>query len=91
MDIGQLIWFFFVFSAIQPALKQRLLELLRERLHSRARFSVHTNGARALGRMDVFNLYDRACISFPSFRPATYEKMMGSRRVTTHAATQVAM
>jgi MoaA/NifB/PqqE/SkfB family radical SAM enzyme len=59
----------------------RLLALLRERLHPRARFSVHTNGVLALGRIEVFNQYDRACISFPSFRPATYERLMGSRRV----------
>jgi MoaA/NifB/PqqE/SkfB family radical SAM enzyme len=64
----------------------RLLDLLRARLHSRARFSVHTNGVRALSRIDVFNRYDRACISFPSFRPGTYEKMMGSRRVPDLAA-----
>lgn len=66
--------------------ERRLLELLRARLHGEARFSVHTNGVRALRRIDVFNAYDRACISFPSFRPATYEKMMGSRRVPDLAA-----
>jgi MoaA/NifB/PqqE/SkfB family radical SAM enzyme len=59
----------------------RLLDLLRARLHPAARFSVHTNGVRALARVAVFNRYDRACISFPSFDPSTYEKMMGSRRV----------
>jgi pyruvate-formate lyase-activating enzyme len=59
----------------------RLLAFLRVRLHPDARFSVHTNGVLALAKMDVFNLYDRACISFPSFEPATYEKLMGSRRV----------
>ena len=32
MDIGQLIWLFFMFSAIQPVLKQRLLEASRQRL-----------------------------------------------------------
>lgn len=61
--------------------ERRLLDLLRRRLHRGARFSVHTNGVMALRRMAVFNLYDRACISFPSFRPDTYERMMGSRRV----------
>jgi MoaA/NifB/PqqE/SkfB family radical SAM enzyme len=59
----------------------RLLSLLRTRLHRAARFSVHTNGVLALRKMDVFNQYDRACISFPSFNPATYERLMGSRRV----------
>ncbi len=66
--------------------ERRLIDLLRERLHAGARLSVHTNGVRALRRIDVFNAYDRACISFPSFRPATYAKMMGSRRVPDLAA-----
>lgn len=59
----------------------RLLALLRERLHPRVRMSVHTNGVVALRKIDVFNRYDRACISFPSFHPRTYEKLMGSRQV----------
>ena len=32
MDIGQLIWLFFILSALQPVLKQRLLETSRQRL-----------------------------------------------------------
>ena len=32
MDVGQLIWLFFMFSAIQPVLKQRLLEASRQRI-----------------------------------------------------------
>ena len=59
----------------------RLLGMLRERLHPAARFSLHTNGVLALRKLDVFNLYDSACISFPSFVPETYFKLMGSRRV----------
>jgi MoaA/NifB/PqqE/SkfB family radical SAM enzyme len=58
-----------------------LLDLLRARLHPRARFSIHTNGARALERMEIFNRYDRACLSIPSFDPEVYAKMMGSRAV----------
>ncbi|MBI3930327.1 MAG: radical SAM protein [Armatimonadetes bacterium] len=58
-----------------------LLGLLRERLPGQVQYSVHTNGALALRKLHTFNLYDRACISLPSFVPATYEKMMGSRRV----------
>ena len=64
----------------------RLLEHLRERLHSDARFSVHTNGVLALKKLETFNAYDRACISFPSFEPETYSQMMGSRRVPDLAA-----
>ncbi len=66
--------------------ESRLLALLRRRLHPAARISVHTNGVLALRRMDVFNQYDRACISCPSFVPETYEKLMGSRRVPDLAA-----
>lgn len=63
-----------------------LVALLRRRLHPAARFSVHTNGALALSRLPVFNAYDQACLSLPSFEPATYEKLMGSRRVPDLAA-----
>jgi molybdenum cofactor biosynthesis enzyme MoaA len=45
------------------------------------RYSLHTNGQLALHKMDVFNLYDRVCISFPSFKRDTYQKLMGSSRV----------
>jgi hypothetical protein len=58
-----------------------LLSFLRERVTTGAQYSVHTNGVLALKRIDVFNQYDKACISFPSFIPSTYEKMMGSRHV----------
>lgn len=58
----------------------RLIRWLREQLPE-AQFSLHTNGQLALKRMDVFNLYDRASLSLPSFDPDTYEKMTGSRRV----------
>jgi MoaA/NifB/PqqE/SkfB family radical SAM enzyme len=63
-----------------------LLRLLRERVMTGAQYSVHTNGVLAIKKMTVFNEYDRACISFPSFVPATYEKMMGSRTVPDLAA-----
>ncbi len=57
-----------------------LLSKLREHLPG-VRFSVHTNGVLALRKMEIFNSYDRACLSFPSFIPTTYQKMMGSRNV----------
>ena len=43
--------------------------------------SLHTNGQLALARMDAFNLYDRATISFPSFDPQTFSKMTGVRHM----------
>jgi MoaA/NifB/PqqE/SkfB family radical SAM enzyme len=61
--------------------EERLLGHLRARLSPETRFSIHTNGVLSLNKIDAFNRYDRACISFPSFAPATYEKMMGSPRV----------
>ncbi|MGE0520556.1 MAG: ATP-dependent Clp protease proteolytic subunit [Candidatus Binatia bacterium] len=35
MDVAQLIWLFFLFSALQPVLRQRLLEAARQRLLAR--------------------------------------------------------
>jgi MoaA/NifB/PqqE/SkfB family radical SAM enzyme len=58
-----------------------LLQELRSRIHGEARFSIHTNGVLSVQKMAVFNRYDRATISFPSFVPDVYEKLMGSRRV----------
>ncbi len=58
----------------------RLIAWLRERLPG-VQLSLHTNGQLALGKMDVFNCYDRATVSFPAFDPDTYERMTGSRRV----------
>lgn len=60
--------------------EEELLGNLRERL-PKARFCLHTNGVLALRKMRVFNQYDRVCISFPSFEPQTYERLMGSPRV----------
>ena len=57
------------------------MQHLRDRLHGEARLSVHTSGVLAIRKMDVFNRYDRACISFPSFEPATYARLMGSPRM----------
>jgi MoaA/NifB/PqqE/SkfB family radical SAM enzyme len=58
----------------------RLLRLLREQTPSGTRLVLHTNGRLALHKMDIFNQYDRACLSFPSFNPVTYRKMMGVPR-----------
>ena len=58
-----------------------LLGLLRERLDPGAQFSVHTNGVLALRKLEVFNQYDRACVSIPSFDPDIYQLHTGSARV----------
>lgn len=54
----------------------RLLGHLRAQLPGVA-VALHTNGRLALQKMDEFNLYDRACISFPSFDARVYRQMMG--------------
>jgi hypothetical protein len=65
----------------------RLLIWLRDRLppaavkDQKVRYSLHTNGQLAMRKIEIFNQYDRACISFPSFKSDTYHKMMGSARV----------
>lgn len=58
----------------------QLLATLRQEL-PHVTISLHTNGALALRKLEVFNQYDKACISFPSFEPAVYEQLMGSRKV----------
>src|SRR5438270_8683835 len=35
MDVGQIFWLFFMLSALQPVLKQRMLENARQRLIAR--------------------------------------------------------
>lgn len=54
----------------------RLIERLRGDIPG-AQISLHTNGRQALSKMEVFNTYDRATISFPSFDPETYRRVMG--------------
>lgn len=54
-----------------------LLDYLRIKLNHDACYSLHTNGVLALRKMEAFNHYDKVCISFPSFNPSTYKKLMG--------------
>ncbi len=60
--------------------ERELLSMLRKEIPL-ARISLHTNGALVLRKIEIFNSYDRACLSFPSFNPETYFRMMGSRNV----------
>lgn len=43
------------------------------------RISLHTNGTRILREPELFNAYDRATVSLPSFRPETCLAMTGRR------------
>lgn len=79
-DIGQVVM---TGTVTDPQLyrhEARLLDELRRQLPGR-QFSLHTNGVLALRKMDEFNAYDRVCLSFPSFRSETYQRLMGSARV----------
>jgi molybdenum cofactor biosynthesis enzyme MoaA len=55
----------------------RLLAYLRHVLPTGTQFSLHTNARQALHKMNLFNQYDRACVSLPSVNPLTYQRMMG--------------
>jgi len=59
----------------------RLMDYLRRQLPDHTQYSLHTNGRLALKKIDALNQYDRVCVSFPSFNPLTYFKMMGVRGV----------
>lgn len=62
-----------------------LLSWIRENL-PHVRISLHTNGQLAAQKMDVFNRYDRATISIPSFDASTFFQMTGVRRMPDLAA-----
>jgi molybdenum cofactor biosynthesis enzyme MoaA len=64
----------------------RLLDHLRQRLPADTQIALHTNGRLALNKINVLNQYDRVCLSFPTFDPVTYCKMMGVRGVPDLAA-----
>lgn len=59
----------------------KLIGYVRSRLETNAHLSLHTNGLLALRDMAVFNSYDKASLSIPSFNPAVYEQVTGSRTV----------
>lgn len=67
------------------AYEPELLNVLRERIPG-VKIALHTNGVLALRKIDVFNQYDRAAISLPSFRPDTYRKLTGHSQVLDLAA-----
>ena len=57
--------------------EKHLLSYLWDRLPPGTQFSLHTNGRLALRKIEIFNQYDRAAISLPSFNPETYQQIMG--------------
>ncbi len=80
-DIKQIV---FTGTTTDPQMYQhegRLLELLRSRLPCDRQYSVHTNGQLAIKKIETLNLYDRVCLSLPTFNAQTYYRMMGLCRV----------
>jgi len=55
---------------------ERLVTYLRSNLPA-VKLSLHTNGRLILPHLAEFHLYDRACVSFPSFDPETSRRMTG--------------
>lgn len=56
------------------------IEYVKERLNPNTNLSLHTNGLLVLRDIDVFNSYDKASISFPSFNIDTFQKVTQSRK-----------
>ncbi|GAK55911.1 molybdenum cofactor biosynthesis protein A [Candidatus Vecturithrix granuli] len=67
------------------AYEPELLATLRERIPD-VKIALHTNGLLALHKIEVFNQYDRATISLPSFQPGTYRQLTGRSQVLDLAA-----
>ncbi len=66
-----------------PMLYKHLPELkayLKERIPNLI-FGVRTNGVAVLSHLKEWALFDKGSITFPSFDPIVYEKMMGSKEV----------
>jgi len=63
MSGGDLLWFFFLFSAVQPALKQRYLELSRLRLISKIQRQRHSRVILLVHRQETMS-----ALGFPLVR-----------------------
>lgn len=56
---------------------RRLKDMLEYVFEGRLVFGVRTNGTLILSKQDVWRMYDKASITFQSFDPIVYKKMMG--------------
>ncbi len=63
MDIGQLIWLFFMLTALQPVIKQRLLESSRQRLIARLENKRQSRVILLVHRQEIMSL-----LGFPLMR-----------------------
>lgn len=62
-DPSQLIWFFFMLSALQPVIKQRMLEASRQRLIARIEAERHSRLVLLVHRQETMSV-----LGFPIFR-----------------------
>jgi len=60
--------------------QEKLLIYLREKIPG-AKISLHTNGRLIQKMQDIYNMYDRAAISLPSFDDDIYQKIMGTKHI----------
>src|SRR3989442_12313884 len=63
MSAGDVIWFFFILSAIQPVLKQRFLEATRQRLIARIENKRHSRVILLVHRQEMMSF-----LGFPVYR-----------------------
>ncbi|PYS53173.1 MAG: hypothetical protein DMG13_13665 [Acidobacteria bacterium] len=63
MSAGDVIWFFFILSAIQPVLKQRFLEATRQRLIARIERQRHSRVILLVHRQEMMSF-----LGFPVYR-----------------------
>src|SRR5437660_5135115 len=63
MTAGDVIWFFFIFSALQPVLKQRFLEATRQRLIGRIERERHSRVILLVHRQETMSF-----LGFPVYR-----------------------
>jgi ClpP class serine protease len=63
MDVGQLVWLFFILSALQPVVKQRMLEAARQRLLARLERKRKTRVILLVHRQETMSL-----LGFPVMR-----------------------
>ncbi len=63
MSAGDVIWFFFILSAIQPVLKQRFLEATRQRLIARIERQRHSRVILLVQRQEMMSF-----LGFPVYR-----------------------
>src|SRR6267142_2443048 len=63
MTPGDLLWFFFVFSALQPVMKQRLLEASRQRLIARIERQHNSRVILLVHRQEMMSI-----LGFPVYR-----------------------